>query len=485
MGENVFFTKFSEISGERFDSFYNRPELVELEKVVTNVSNKKLKDFVISISSGATPKTSEESKYYTDDKENGIPFLRVQNLSTSSILNLENVKYINTETHNNMLKRSQVNENDLLIKITGVGRMAITSVPPKGFIGNTNQHMVVIKTKDRLTSEVLSTYLNLDIAEKLASRRATGGTRPALDYPALLSIPIVYNEKIVSILKSAQEQKIQKEQEAKEKLASIDKYLLGELGIEFKEKEKETLEQRVFTRKFSEVSSGRFDNAYYKHVYTEIDKLLNENILEHIELKNILTFLESGNRPSGGVSNFQDGVLSFGGEHVNSKCEIEVKNAKFIPIDYHLKNLNTETKLNDIILVKDGATTGKLGIIKEIKHVGQNINEHVFILRFNDSVISDYVLNFLNSKIGQIQIQREITGATVTGLTKEAISKVKIVLPHIETQNKIVAHIQTLRDEAKALEKEAKEVYENAKKEVEAIILQSDENEERSSYPKS
>ena len=105
--------------------------------------------------------------------------------------------------------------------------------------------MVVIKTKDRKTSETLATYLNLDIAEKLASRRATGGTRPALDYPALLSIPVIYDENIVSKLSDAYKQKEQKEKDAQNKLDSIDKYLLTELGIEPFCNQKESLEDRV------------------------------------------------------------------------------------------------------------------------------------------------------------------------------------------------------------------------------------------------
>ena len=80
------------------------------------------------------------------------------------------------------LKRSQVSEGDLLIKITGVGRMAIASVAPKNFVGNTNQHMVVVKTGNVAISKYLAHYLNLDIIEKIASRHSTGGTRPALDY---------------------------------------------------------------------------------------------------------------------------------------------------------------------------------------------------------------------------------------------------------------------------------------------------------------
>ncbi len=43
-------------------------------------------DFIISISSGATPDKKEAWKYYTDDKESGIPFLRVQNIKPDTTI---------------------------------------------------------------------------------------------------------------------------------------------------------------------------------------------------------------------------------------------------------------------------------------------------------------------------------------------------------------------------------------------------------------
>lgn len=67
------------------------------------------------------PKTTESEKYYAK-KENGIPFLRVQNLSPTGVLEFDDCKYVNEETHNGMLKRSQVYEDNLLLKIKDVGR---------------------------------------------------------------------------------------------------------------------------------------------------------------------------------------------------------------------------------------------------------------------------------------------------------------------------------------------------------------------------
>lgn len=174
-----FIIQRSELEG-RWEPEYYAPEIKQLEDKIRSKTPKKLKDYIQKMASGATPSVQEVEKYYSD-AENGLPFLRVQNLQTNGELDLEDVKYINRKTHETSLKRSQVSEGDLLVKITGVGRMAIASVAPDGFEGNTNQHMVVIKTGDKEISKYLAKYLNLDVSEKLASRRATGGTRPALD----------------------------------------------------------------------------------------------------------------------------------------------------------------------------------------------------------------------------------------------------------------------------------------------------------------
>jgi type I restriction enzyme, S subunit len=218
----------------RLDVFYYQPEFIELERKIRENSTKTLGDFIINISSGATPEKDESEKYYTDSPENGVPFLRVQNV-TESGLSLEDCKCINFDTHSGMLKRSQVKEGDLITKITGVGRMAISSVAPKGFDGNVNQHLVVIKTDSYQTSMVLAAFLNSDIGERLAFRRSTGGTRPALDYQALRTIPIVFNSNLVDIMQSAYAQKKEKEAEAQRLLDSIDEYVLDELGIKLPE----------------------------------------------------------------------------------------------------------------------------------------------------------------------------------------------------------------------------------------------------------
>ena len=147
---------------------------------------------------------------------------------------------------------------------------------PKDFKGNINQHVCVIKTGSKEISETLAAFLNSDIGEKLASRRSTGGTRPALDYPALLSIPIIEDKRVLEITRKVVEQKKQNEAEAEKLLASIDDYLLKELDIStikinadkygMFSLRKTDLKYKIFYTNKS-ISLKRLDPHYYMPIY--------------------------------------------------------------------------------------------------------------------------------------------------------------------------------------------------------------------------
>ena len=188
-------------------------------------------------------------------------------------------------------------------------------------------------------------------------------------------------------------------------------------------------------------------------------------------MRNQLSFIESGSRPKGGATRDDEGVLSLGGEHVNSFCEVEVRTAKYIPLEFHKSILSTETKLNDILLVKDGATTGKVGMINNMEYTGQNINEHVFLLRPIAAINAFFLVNYLNSKIAQIIIKKLIAGATVTGITKDALKSLPIPIPPVDKQKEIANHVTDIRNKAQFLKDKTKELLKKASKEIEEILL--------------
>ncbi|WP_196895823.1 restriction endonuclease subunit S [Aureivirga marina] len=458
----VFILKTSEIE-KRLDPFYYIPEIKELEKKVRTKDIKPLRHFVKNVSSGATPKTTEKEKYYSD-KENGIPFLRVQNLSPTGILDYEDCKYINKETHEGYLKRSQVNGGDLLIKITGVGRMAVASVAPDGFIGNTNQHMVIIKTGSKEVSTILASYLNSDIGEKLASRRATGGTRPALDYPALLSIPIFYDERILTITKESVDKKNKKQKEAKDLLASIDTYLLDELGITLPEKDN-SLENRIFTTKLSEVSGVRFDAISVNNSY--LTEALKAGKYPVKKLKKITKNIRTGTTPSSKLKPYENKGIVFLRNSDLQNGEITLKNVKYVKES--LREHLTFSTYNDIIICIAG-TVGISAINKQ--DVDISINQNVSSITIKKEKINiEFINYYFNTKYNISIVRGFCSVATILYLNNENLFNIPIPIPPIEKQTEIANHITDIRNQAKQLELDAEQIMIEAKTKVEQIIL--------------
>ncbi|NQU54438.1 MAG: restriction endonuclease subunit S [Bacteroidetes bacterium] len=437
---------------------------MELEKKVLSKQPKKLRDYVIGISSGATPKTTEIEKYYAE-KENGIPFLRVQNLSPTGVLEFDECKYINEETHDGMLKRSQVKEGDLLVKITGVGRMAVASVAPEGFEGNINQHVCVIRTGQKEISETLAAFLNSDIGEKLASRRSTGGTRPALDYPALLSIPIIEDKRILEITNKVVEQKKQNEAEAEKLLSSIDDYLLNVLGIKLPEPPENTLKNRIFTSNIKEISTNRFDPNYYqnhhKQNYASIEK---SKFRTHI-LKDITeTVFQGVGRNIDEKSEF----ILLKVKNIKQSCEIDFDDTEPIGNFPKSKLLN----IGDILTPCIGEAVRQIKFaVFEKENDKYLVDNNTGVIRPNISVDSYFIKYCLCSSIGKIQITRLIGGGGVPFLGSDNLKKIIIPVPPLNKQKEIAKHISGIRQQARNLKDKTKEALKKASEEIEKILL--------------
>ena len=181
-----------EMAGRRVDSFYYQSKFRSVDQIVENVQFDvfNLGTLINEISSGATPKVDEN--YYTDSSA-GVPFLRVQNV-TSHGIDLSDAKFITRAVHKGVLKRSQLKKDDLVFTITG--RIGSVAVVPDNFEGNINQHSVRFQLKTQITNitinpSYVAAFLNSELGKSLAIREVTGGTRPALDYKSLKSLSII------------------------------------------------------------------------------------------------------------------------------------------------------------------------------------------------------------------------------------------------------------------------------------------------------
>ncbi|HEY9222102.1 MAG TPA: restriction endonuclease subunit S [Lutibacter sp.] len=173
-------------------------------------------------------------------------------------------------------------------------------------------------------------------------------------------------------------------------------------------------------------------------------KQLPKNWVE-VQLIDILEVLENGSRPKGGVQGILEGVPSIGGEHLDSNGGFKFGNLKYVPTSFAEKMKRGLIKENDILIVKDGATTGKTSYINNSFPFDLAfVNEHVFICRTFSNLNSKSIFYFLFSRTGFDSIMENFTGSAQGGINQKFASNTLIPLPPIKEQNRIVEKLDHL-----------------------------------------
>lgn len=160
-------------------------------------------------------------------------------------------------------------------------------------------------------------------------------------------------------------------------------------------------------------------------------------IPEHWEvsrLKWLLKSLESGKREIDESNDFNNEVLSIGGEHIGWQGELKLNNCRYISFEFYSRLRQGKIKENDILLVKDGATIGKCAFISKNIPYPATVNEHIFILRTLQNINPKFVFYLIQSNVGQKQIILQIRGAAQPGLSSDFKSNLIFTLPPLNEQ---------------------------------------------------
>lgn len=173
----------------------------------------------------------------SDYMDNGIPYIRVQNLGWGTELLLDNLVYI-SEENNNRIKNSTLRPNDILFAKTGATIGKTGMIPSNMPISNTTSHVGKLTIDDRYNPRfvfyVLSSYIGFRQFWEIACQNTT---RPELGLSKIRSICLLVpqaksmQDKIVSFLDeklSKADRLIQIKQAKIEKLNQYKKSLIYE-----------------------------------------------------------------------------------------------------------------------------------------------------------------------------------------------------------------------------------------------------------------
>jgi type I restriction enzyme M protein len=150
----------------------------------------------------------------------------------------------------------------------------------------------------------------------------------------------------------------------------------------------------------------------------------------------IVVEIESGSRQKGGA--IESGIPSIGGEQIDEKGDIRFNKMRYISEEHFRGMTKGILQRGDVLIVKDGATTGKTSFF--IHDMPSAVNEHVFILRAKETIHPYYLYCVVRAKAFQDKLRPFIKGI-IGGISLE-FSGITIPLPPLEVQKEIVAEIE-------------------------------------------
>lgn len=245
--------------------------------------------------------------------------------------------------------------------------------------------------------------------------------------------------------------------------------------------EKELETDRVFWISHDDLED-RLDVMYY-YLGPKIGSKLQDIPYDKETLEDITSEpIKSGSAPKGGLrrSSGEVPILCIGNMTKRGGINLEGKDIRtrlnHVPRGFFEDNKErAEVVEQDVLIAKDGATTGMVSIIPEDFELDEcMINEHIFRVRIDDEeYVPKYVFAFLFSELGQLQIQREISGGAQTGITREFVENIEIPIPPRETQEELSEELLEGIEESRELRDQSEELFQNVKKEFSENLSES------------
>lgn len=374
-------------------------------------------------------------------QQNWVPLIRVKDIKNWRLLENDFV-YI-SESKQKQLIRSKVNPWDIILtKAWSVWNAVVFPEHLKEW--NITSHLAKIEPKENVDPYYLALYLDSNFGKSQIIRLWNKTTRPELNIQEVKTVKIILPEldiqrKIVEKMNQALIKKQKLEEENVKIIKSIDEYILWELWIELIKKQ---IEKTFFVTDVADLKNGRFDPFFHNPKFK-----ITKNIKTKYELKK-----------------FKEIVTEL-------KTWLPIRKDQRVvkwTIPYYWANWI-------IWRMSDFTHNWEYLVIAQDGYIG---NHYVVNWKFwasNHNRVAktkeDINIRYLKYILDITNYEYLVTWWVIPKLTKEALEQILIPVPPINIQTKIADEVSRRIEEAKLKEQQAKEIYENAKREVEKMIL--------------
>lgn len=391
--------------------------------------------------------------------ESDIPCLTGRNINKGRV-NYNNADYISESEYEN-LKRFQLKIGDTLITLKGKG-----SIGKVGYVTNERKSIFSRDIGVIRPSKINSAYVNAFILSrfgtKIIERGETGGTGQSTltaSYLKNVDIPRLKIEEEIGNLIVRSEEILNQSQTFYFQAENI---LFEELGLKNFKPSNEPVNIKSFKESFG--STKRLDAEYYQKKYEQIvSKIITQR---HNTLIN-LVWISKSIEPGSNHYSEEKGLPFYRVSDYNkfglSKPEKELTNSFVFSNKDLIEKL--KPKKGTILFSKDGSVGTAYLLRNDLDGITSGAILHLKI-KNSKKILPEYLTLALNSKLVQMQAERDAGGSIILHWRKEEIEQVVVPIIDLKKQ-KIIAE---LVEESFNLKTESERLLEIAKKAVELAI---------------
>lgn len=280
--------------------------------------------------------------------------------------------------------------------------------------------------------------------------------------------PYATQTRIATVMDTAYAKKKTKEAEAQALLDSIDDYLLAELGINLPKESPNTLKDRMFVRPFSELSGGRFDPLYQSgNIYWFLagSKL--------IDLKKHARYFKSGFASGkNDQSNSEDDVIQIRPTNMTDNADFVFNRNVYIGRE-QLEKRGGDVLVNGEVLFNNTNSQEMVGKTIWFNLDGQFFaSNHITRIALEETLDGRFLTALFNLyRRKKVFFKLCTNWNNQSGIGLDVLGEILIPDVPVKKQQSIAEQIASMRAQARQLRDEAAAGLEQAKAEVEKMIL--------------
>ena len=412
-----------EIEQKEIEAPYNLPEGWKWVR---------LGDCAKTISKGTTPEGGKDAYV-----ENGINYLRIENLMDNGSIDLSNIAHITKEQHEGFLKRSILEAGDLLISIAGtLGRVGF--VKESDLPMNTNQAIAFVRLhKDLFDNMYLKYAIESPFVnnELIAKTKVTSIPNLTLEIISNCLIPLpptlAEQQRIVNRI----ENMFAKLDEAKEKARN---------AADSFETRRTAILHQAFTGSLTakwRKENGVSDDSWKEKSLGEVVSGFKYGISDKCDYSNSgIAVLR--------IPNIANGFIEFDDLKFSERTEIE---EAYI------------VKPNDILIIRSNGSRELVGKSAIFDDTTQKFSYGSFLIKITPSEIIDkkLLVTFLNSEDARYQMFNKAKSSSgIHNINSKELSAIRLNLPTLPEQQEIVRILDAVLEKERIAKSAAEQVLE-------------------------